>query len=358
MAMSLPSLVSIATGFQPRPRFSLHGNNQSFTRHQRSLLLGHKKNLSVTRCLEAKEGEIKETYEGEFEAAIEAVERACRLCLNVRTKMSTGLGISMEEGQRQKKDLTPVTVADYGVQALVALELSKRFQGVPLLGEEDAFFFKGESGSESGPSLATFVTQEVISVASLQLGTVTEQNIMNALEGNEDPRLSDKYWILDPIDGTRGFVRGGDSQCVVGLALVHKGELVVGVMGLPFLPLDSHDMPLLKPGSSKNSPSASKGVLLAAAKNGGTWVRPIRWSSEQNSEKDPSFVETNGKNGAPNDMERVHVSGDLELANACVCISDHETWEELPLAQALKEEGIGEGLARNLLPLCCGSSPR
>ncbi len=41
-------------------------------------------------------------------------------------------------------------------------------------------------------------------------------------------------WIIDPIDGTRGFSRGGDFWGPI-IALEYKGEIVVGAIALPAL---------------------------------------------------------------------------------------------------------------------------
>ena len=43
-----------------------------------------------------------------------------------------------------------------------------------------------------------------------------------------------RYWTLDPIDGTKGFLRG--EQYAVALALIEGGEVVVGLLGCPNLP--------------------------------------------------------------------------------------------------------------------------
>jgi 3'(2'), 5'-bisphosphate nucleotidase len=45
---------------------------------------------------------------------------------------------------------------------------------------------------------------------------------------------SGRFWILDPVDGTLGFVRG--DQYAVALALVDRGDVVLGVLGCPNLP--------------------------------------------------------------------------------------------------------------------------
>ena len=46
-------------------------------------------------------------------------------------------------------------------------------------------------------------------------------------------------WALDPIDGTKGFLRG--EQFAVCLALIVDGQVQVGVMGCPNLPVDAKD---------------------------------------------------------------------------------------------------------------------
>jgi 3'(2'), 5'-bisphosphate nucleotidase len=61
---------------------------------------------------------------------------------------------------------------------------------------------------------------------------------------------SDRYWTLDPIDGTKGFLRG--DQYAIALALVDGGEVVLGVLGCPNLP----------------NPDGSTGAIFAAATGG------------------------------------------------------------------------------------------
>jgi 3'(2'), 5'-bisphosphate nucleotidase len=49
--------------------------------------------------------------------------------------------------------------------------------------------------------------------------------------GGED--VAARYWTLDPIDGTKGFLRG--DQYAVALALVVDGQVQIGVLGCPHL---------------------------------------------------------------------------------------------------------------------------
>ena len=72
---------------------------------------------------------------------------------------------------------------------------------------------------------------------------------------------ADRYWTLDPIDGTKGFLRG--DQYAVALALVVDGDVKVGVLGCPNL-TDGYQPEIGGPGS-----------LVVAARGEGTWVTPL-----------------------------------------------------------------------------------
>ena len=64
---------------------------------------------------------------------------------------------------------------------------------------------------------------------------------MNAIDrGNYIGGSKGRHWALDPIDGTKGFLRGG--QYAVCLALIVDGIVQLGVVGCPNLPVD-HQKP-------------------------------------------------------------------------------------------------------------------
>lgn len=46
-----------------------------------------------------------------------------------------------------------------------------------------------------------------------------------------------RHWVLDPIDGTRGFV--GMRQYAVCLGMLQDGDVALGVLGCPNLPQDT-----------------------------------------------------------------------------------------------------------------------
>ncbi|SDX26484.1 myo-inositol-1(or 4)-monophosphatase [Amycolatopsis xylanica] len=57
--------------------------------------------------------------------------------------------------------------------------------------------------------------------------------------GGELDQTAERIWVLDPIDGTSNFAHGLPI-CAVSLALVERGESVVGVIAAPFLGLRYH----------------------------------------------------------------------------------------------------------------------
>jgi hypothetical protein len=48
------------------------------------------------------------------------------------------------------------------------------------------------------------------------------------------PSAAERTWILDPIDGTKGFIRG--EHFCVALALARHGQPTLGVLGCPNVP--------------------------------------------------------------------------------------------------------------------------
>ena len=70
----------------------------------------------------------------ELKTAIQAVNKACSLCMGVQRDSAIDTV--------QKMDRSPVTIADIGSQAVITLELQKEFPDDPVVGEEDTHFIK------------------------------------------------------------------------------------------------------------------------------------------------------------------------------------------------------------------------
>lgn len=90
---------------------------------------------------------------------------------------------------------------------------------------------------------------------------------MDAIDrGNYGGGAQGRHWALDPIDGTKGFLRGG--QYAVCLALIVDGIVQVGVVGCPNLPVDH------------NKPEGERGALFIAVRGHGAFQRTFTEATE------------------------------------------------------------------------------
>ena len=90
----------------------------------------------------------------------------------------------------RKADESPVTEADRRGETLILEELARRFPGVPVVSEEDASEF----------------------------GTPDE--------------IGNRFFLVDPLDGTKAFVRG-DEHWTVNIGLIQDGRPVAGAVSAP-----------------------------------------------------------------------------------------------------------------------------
>jgi len=91
-----------------------------------------------------------------------------------------------------KADGSPVTLADREAETFIQIKLEQIAKGIPIVGEEAASLGKA-------------------------------------------PKNFDRdgyFWIVDPLDGTKEFISGGGDY-TVNIALVNKGEPVLGVVYAP-----------------------------------------------------------------------------------------------------------------------------
>lgn len=147
--------------------------------------------------------------ERERQAAVAAVREAVRLCEGVR-----------EREAMTKQDRSPVTVADFGSQALVCRALAESFPADPIIGEEDAAELRD---SELLPRVVDHVARAVPGADA--------RAVCDWIDRGGARDYAPRFWTLDPIDGTKGFLRG--EHYAVALALVIDGEPVVGALGCP-----------------------------------------------------------------------------------------------------------------------------
>lgn len=184
--------------------------------------------------------------------AVEAVVRASQLCETVRASFSGAESV-------EKDDRSPVTVADFGAQALLVSALRRVFPADPVVAEEDAGLLRGADGDALRGRVFDFVRQAD--------GSLAVDAMLDAIDGGAAAGgAAGRFWTIDPIDGTKGFIRG--DQYAVALALVENGRVVLGVLGCPYLPLG---IPVATP--------EPRGLVFYAVRGSGAWCRPITGGS-------------------------------------------------------------------------------
>jgi histidinol-phosphatase len=118
-------------------------------------------------------------WRSRYEVAVEATQQAARHALGYFDR-----GLAVET----KADQSPVTIADRETEALLRRTLQAAFPGDGFLGEE-----QGETPGSTG-----------------------------------------FRWVIDPIDGTRSFVRGIPLWATL-VGLEYKGEQIAGIVDAPAL---------------------------------------------------------------------------------------------------------------------------
>lgn len=194
--------------------------------------------------------------EQEREAAVRLVAEAVRIGRAVQRDIARGRD---ESARFDKQDNSPVTEADLAIQACVSAGLRERFPQDPLMGEES-------SDELARPDFAPLLERVVSRVRAVRPNASASDVLSWIGREGETFSAEGRYWVLDPVDGTKGFLRG--EQYAIALALVVKGEVVLGVLGCPNLPAS------LTSGSPTNE-AGGIGEIAWAIRGEGAWRMPL-----------------------------------------------------------------------------------
>ncbi|MEW5802513.1 MAG: 3'(2'),5'-bisphosphate nucleotidase [bacterium] len=157
----------------------------------------------------------------EKEAGIESAIKAASLCRKVQREM---VGLK-KEGALEKSDRSPVTVADYGAQAIICHALKEAFPDVTIVAEENSSLLRLPENRHLLDRTTSFVEQ----ILEEEVG---RQQVCDWIDlGCGQP--GHRFWTLDPIDGTKGFLRG--DQYAVALAFVVDRKVQFGILACPNL---------------------------------------------------------------------------------------------------------------------------
>ncbi len=176
----------------------------------------------------------------EVMTGLQAVIEASSLCQRIRADLVGGESIL-------KSDRSPVTIADYGSQAIICKLIRERFPHDTIVAEEDSKELRKPERSK--------ILEQVTKYVNLFVPTSSSEEVCSWIDFSSSV-TADRFWALDPIDGTKGFLRG--DQYAIALALVEQGAVKFGVLACPNLFVDA------------KQPLGKKGCLFLGLKGKGS----------------------------------------------------------------------------------------
>ena len=206
--------------------------------------------------------------------ALDAVRRACSITSQLQPNHSD------EIGTVSKVDLSPVTVADFAVQALILKLLNDTFPLDGFIAEEDSTSLQNDPNLCQLVASATALEPEIV-MNAIDLGKSYQKWDTTAI------RRPNRVWVLDPIDGTRGFLRGQTrgGQYAIALALLDEnGTPIIGILGCPNLPINVHDEQYhWRDDETLENNQDSRGCIFVASRGGGCYQLQLYPSSTDSS---------------------------------------------------------------------------
>lgn len=179
----------------------------------------------------------------ELKIAQTAARQAASVCMTVYDSL-------IEAAAKAGRE--PVTIADYASQAIINATLKVAFPDDAIMGEEH--------GSEFSRVLTDSQRQQVTDFVSKALDQNLTENDVKTILDNTDGS-SGRMWIIDPIDGTKGFL--GKRAYAIAIALKDENGLSLGVLGCPNLDLEH-------PGDQRG-----EGILFYAVRGQGAYREPL-----------------------------------------------------------------------------------
>jgi 3'(2'), 5'-bisphosphate nucleotidase len=240
--------------------------------------------------------------------ALEAVRKACHITVQLQPNKNDD-----NINTVSKLDLSPVTVADFAVQGIILKLLNDTFPNDGYIAEEDSTSLQSDSNLCQLVASATELDPiDVMNAIDLGKSYMRWNNTnTNTNIGTVQQRPS-RVWVLDPIDGTRGFLRGrtNGGQYAIALALLDEhGIPVIGVLGCPNLPINVLDENYTwNEHETLDNNQRTRGCIFVASRGGGCYQL--------------QFNPSNGDDNNEDLCRRIHVTSvtDRVVHDARFCI--------------------------------------
>jgi 3'(2'), 5'-bisphosphate nucleotidase len=180
----------------------------------------------------------------ELETAKTIARMAAGICQSIQAELVNPAAKSGNE---------PVTIADYASQAVIGHALAENYPDDAVLSEERSEEFMLLLSDKQRSWVQRFVTDALG-------GYVFEEQVCAWLDFGKAAQ-AERTWIIDPIDGTKGFI--GLRHYCVALGLLIGGEPVLGVLASPGFYSDADET------------HEDLGVLTYGLLGSGAWMEPL-----------------------------------------------------------------------------------
>ncbi|KAI0200676.1 carbohydrate phosphatase [Astrocystis sublimbata] len=204
-------------------------------------------------------------YSQELRIAIGAVQAAAKISQSVLT--------NDDKGTVEKDDLSPVTIADFAIQALLTATIQSSFPSDSFVGEESAAELR-ENPPLLGRVWGLLVGLQDINERESGLCKLPQspEQMCELIDkcgfGQPGGPESGRVWVFDPIDGTKTFVQR--QAYAINVALLEGGRQVLSVVGCPTLPVNA-----TAPIDNSTIDPTGRGSIAFAVRGYGTFVRPL-----------------------------------------------------------------------------------
>jgi 3'(2'), 5'-bisphosphate nucleotidase len=181
----------------------------------------------------------------DLQPILRAARQAAALCKAVQDKHIVPYQQTDNVHVASKVGAEPVTIADYGAQAIICRALKEHFPEDAVIAEEGSEQFRELIGESDKLEIAGLI-------GGVLGEPVTIDQIISWLDQGQG-REAERTWVIDPIDGTKGFI--ALRQYVVAIGILDASKQVTeGVMA---------------------APGYLHGGALFYTGNGAAWVEPL-----------------------------------------------------------------------------------
>lgn len=209
-------------------------------------------------------------YSNELRIAFEAIQQAAKLSRFVLSEAEKDGAHDL--GIVSKDDLSPVTIADFAIQALLTSTFHAHFPGDRFVGEESAGQLR------ANPALLARVQaalQHIQSQAQDEAGSLVRfpsspEEMCSMIDwcGSGTPDGGGRVWVFDPIDGTENFVK--NLVYAINVGLLEDGRQVLSAVGCPNLSMD-----VKSPASDSSLDPSGEGSIAFAVRGYGAFIRRL-----------------------------------------------------------------------------------